>query len=310
MALAVAVTCCFPSPSRARIALDALSHDGYGMVELERPEPNILTVLATINGRKARLIVDTGWADEGITVTEEYGKLLHSPVADLKDNGRSASGQPMVGFKRGTSDLVTVGNVQLRGVPIIFGSIGSLKHHYDGPNVHAAGYIGAGFLSTCSAIIDLHNLRLYLRPPGTGHRAVINKAMNAQGLADVPFDVIHSNCLVEVEINGVRTAMFVDTGASLANVDERFLPKMGAKARGSRVRYMDASGAEGRTKLTNLQSFKIGGVNVRAPDLRTARFGFYDETGGKIVGLLGMDILGKNGTIIDFGQKRLYFYPL
>jgi hypothetical protein len=29
-----------------------------------------------------------------------------------------------------------------------------------------------------------------------------------------------------------------------------------------------------------------------------------------VIGLLGMDILGSNGTIIDFGQKKLYFYPL
>ena len=303
-------TCCFSGKADARISFDALQREGYGMVELERPEPNVLTVRATINGRSARLIVDTGWGDDGITVTEAYGKSLHSPITDLRENGRSASGQVMVGFKKGTSDVVTMGNVQLRGVPIIFGKIGSLQHHYDRTTVNAGGYIGSGFLSTCSAIIDLHNLRLYLRPPGTGHRAVISKAMNGQGLADVPFTVVHFNCLVGVEINGVQTAMFVDTGASLAGVDERFLPKMKARARNSQVTYMDASGAEGRTKLANLQSFKIGGVNVRAPDLRTARFAFYDTTNGKVVGLLGMDILGKNGTIIDFGQKRLYFYPL
>jgi hypothetical protein len=69
-------------------------------------------------------------------------------------------------------------------------------------------------------------------------------------------------------------------------------------------------GVEARTRLTNLSSFRIAGVNVRAPDLRIGRFAFYDGTRGKVIGLLGMDILGTNGAIIDFGQKKLYFYPL
>ena len=104
--------------------------------------------------------------------------------------------------------------------------------------------------------------------------------------------------------------MLVDTGAMLAGVDERFVPKMKANPFSAHATMIDAAGVERNTKLTRLHSFRIGGVDVRAPDLRIGRFGFYDTTGGKVVGLLGMDILGPNGTIIDFGQKRLYFYPL
>ena len=55
---------------------------------------------------------------------------------------------------------------------------------------------------------------------------------------------------------------------------------------------------------------EIGGVSVRAPDLRMSRYDFYSTSGGKIIGLLGMDILGPNGSIIDFSQQKLYFYPL
>ena len=134
--------------------------------------------------------------------------------------------------------------------------------------------------------------------------------MKAQGLAEVPFHVIQTNCLVSVEINGAPGIMFVDTGATLAGVDERFAPQMKSKLRSSNVTAVDAAGVEAQTKLTDLRSFRIAGVNVRAPDLRIGRFGFYDSTRGKVIGLLGMDILGRNGTIIDFGQKKLYFYPL
>ena len=296
--------------ANARISLEALRRDGYGMVELQRPEPNTLTVSATINGRKARLIVDTGWSDEGITVDSDFGKVLHSPVQGVNRFGRSASGQAMLGFKKGVADTVSLGNVQMRQVPIFFGTIGGLQHSYTHHNINADGFIGSGFLSTCSAIIDLHNLRLYLRPPGTGRRAVIGGAMKAAGLAEVPFTIIRNHCLVAVEINGARGVMFVDTGATFATVDERFSPQMKARMYSSRNLLIDASGAETQTKLTNLGSFRIAGVSVRAPDLRIGRFAFYDSSRGKVIGLLGMDILGKNGTIIDFGQKKLYFYPL
>ena len=298
-----------PAAVQARVSFDALRRDGYGVVELNRPEPNVLTVAATINGRKARLIVDTGWSGEGITIRSDFAQTLRSPVEGVKGFGRSASGQALTGFKKGVAETVTVGNVLMRKVPVYFGNIPSLQLEST-RSIHADGFIGSGFLSTCSGIVDLHNLRLYLRPPGTGRRAIIGGALKAQGLAEVPFHIIQTNCLVEVEINGAPGIMVVDTGATLAGVDERFVPKMKAKAREARARAVDAAGIERATKLTALNSFQIVGVNVRAPDLRISRYGFYDATGGKIIGLLGMDILGRNGTIIDFGQKKLYFYPL
>jgi predicted aspartyl protease len=296
--------------AHARVSLEALRRDGYGVVELKRPLPNVLTVEAAINGRKTRLIVDTGWSGEGITVDGDYAKVLHSPLEAVKQFGRSAAGLEMAGFKKGVADIVSLGNVQMRKVPIFFGTVGSLQNSYVQRSVRADGFIGSGFLSTCSALIDLHNLRLYLRPPGTGRRAMIGPALKAQGLAGVPFAVVRTHCLVAVEINGAAGVMFLDTGATLAGVDERFVPQMKTQAYAATATSIDAAGVERKTKLTRLRSFRIAGVPVRAPDLRVSRFGFYDTTRGKIIGLLGMDILGTNGTIIDFGQKKLYFYPL
>lgn len=305
-----AAICLSAVTAHAGISLEALRRDGYGVVELYRPNPNTLTVSATINGRKARLIVDTGWSGEGITVGPEYGKVLRSPTQAVKRFGRSVTGREISGISQGVADIVSMGNVQMRKVPIFFGAIGGLQHAKARSQVNADGFISAGFLSTCSGIIDLHNLRLYLRPPGTGRRAVIGGAMRAQGLAEVPFTIAHTHCLAVVEIDGVPGVMFLDTGATFAEIDERFATQMKARARASRAVSIDAAGIESHSKWTNLRSFRIAGVNVRAPDLRITRFAFYDMTRGKVIGLLGMDILGRNGTIIDFGQKKLYFYPL
>ncbi len=286
-----------------------MQRDGYGAVELKRPLPNVLTVTAMLNGQSVRLIVDTGWAGEGITIDSEYSKVLHSPLEQVKDFGRSASGKEIGGLRKGVADTVSLGNVQMRQVPIFLGTIGGLKHAEMRRNVNADGVIGSGFLRTCSGIVDLHNLRLYLRPPGTGHRAMLGSALRAAGLTEVPFSIENKDCLVEVEVNGVSGKMFLDTGATFAAIDSRLAPKMNVVGYSSRVGSVDAAGVMSETKLFNLRSLKIAGVPARAPDMRMAKFGFYEGSKGTIIGLLGIDILGPNGAIIDFGQEKLYFYP-
>ena len=113
--------------AEARIDLSVLQQDGYGRVELKRPEPNVLVVVATINGRSARLIVDTGWSDEGITVSAEYGRELRSGTEAVKDFGRSAGGKELGGIRQGVAEVVSLGNVQMHKVPIFYGKIGSLE---------------------------------------------------------------------------------------------------------------------------------------------------------------------------------------
>jgi hypothetical protein len=277
------------------------------MVPIKRPDPNVLTVLATVNGRKMTLIVDTGWVKDGITVHGDSLPGPRVPAEEVKEFGTAASGAKLMRFQKTQANRVMLGNVELTQVPLFFGNVRGLEGAAN-RRVGADGFVGAGFLNTCAAIIDLHNLRLYLRPPGTGHRAMIGAAMKAAGLSEAP---LLPNCLVDVEINGFPGKMVIDTGAYQAAADMRVLPLIKARAYSSRAGRIDAAGAVMETQLIrNLDSFKIAGVPVRAPDLRLQTFGFYTKSGGKVIGLLGMDILGSNGTIIDFGQHKLYFYKL
>ncbi|MBA3830463.1 MAG: hypothetical protein H0X34_00925 [Chthoniobacterales bacterium] len=46
---------------------------------------------------------------------------------------------------------------------------------------------------------------------------------------------------------------------------------------------------------------------MRAPNIRLRRSASW--LGASVIGSLGMDILGSNGAIVDFGQQKLYFYP-
>ncbi|MGZ4982676.1 MAG: retroviral-like aspartic protease family protein [Chthoniobacterales bacterium] len=288
----------------ARISLEALEHDGYGVVELKRPKPNVLTVTAAINGHNVRLIVDTGAISDGIAL--ETDQLRSISVAS---EGKAGTATTFAGKQialQGAHAKVTLGNVEISGVPLRIGSMDALRRAESVRTLGVDGLLGAGFLKTCSAVIDLHNLRLYLRPPGKGHRVDLGPGLRAAGLAEVHFA---DRCVVDIAINDTPGKMVMDTGAFLATADTDFAYKAHASVGGSLVGYEDATGAVGRTEIAHLKSFKIGGVPVSAPDLRLTKFHF-SKSQAELIGLLGMDILGRNGTIIDFGQQKLYFYPL
>ena len=58
--------------------------------------------------------------------------------------------------------------------------------------------------------------------------------------------------------------------------------------------------------LPDRRRFKIAGVPVRAPNLQVSNLAMYASSGGKAAGVLGMDVLGQNWSIIDFGEQKLY----
>ena len=292
--------------AEARIDLSVLQADGYGVVDLKRPEPNVLTVTANINGHKATLIVDTGALTEGIALESDQLRALGAVATADRDRPATSATGKKVALKTARADRVVIGNVEISGVPLVVGSMQALRRPTNYRSVGADGLLGAYFLRTCSAVIDLHNLRLYLRPPGHGRRVDLAPALHAAGLAEAR---IGEKCVVDVALNDTPGKMILDTGAFLATADVEFAYKAGASVAGSRVGVQDVTGEISRTSIAHLKSFKIGGVPVRAPDLRLAKFPFYKETGGVLVGLLGIDILGSNGAIIDFGQLKLYFYP-
>jgi predicted aspartyl protease len=311
MLLAAQMICLVTSVAEARVDLSVLQQQGYGMVELKRPQPNTLTVQAKINGQPALLVVDTGWSGHGITLDRESAGSLKTPMTANTSRTETLSGKSLTGLKNGVADTVLLGNVEMHRVPVVVGNISGLHESSIRRRIGADGFLTAGFLRTCSAVIDLHNLRLYLRPPGTGHRAILGPALHGAGLAEIPFSIAgNALAVVNAEINGATGAMIVDTGKTLTGVDARLAPKMNVAGYSSRVGTIDAAGALTETKLARIQSFKVGGVNLRVADVRLEQFPLYTQTSGKLIGFLGIDVLGPNGAIIDFGNLKLYCYPL
>jgi predicted aspartyl protease len=114
------------------------------------------------------------------------------------------------------------------------------------------------------------------------------------------------NCIVDIEINGTPTKLIMDTGATLSLVDTRFADRIKTSAHFTQFEFHDAAGAKSETGHAALKSFKIAGVPVRVSDVQLSKVACYSSSGGTVVGLLGMDVLGQNWSIIDFGEQKLY----
>jgi hypothetical protein len=282
--------------ARSPISLDVLQRDGYGSVGLITEGQNRVYVLAEINGHKVRLLLDTGWGTEGITVGMNPSALNIVPEKGV-GWAVSVSGAH-VPFAHGTAQSVVMGNVSIRGTPIYFG------------RVSGEGVVGRGFLKRNNAVIDLTNLRLYLRPPGKGRRVDLAPALTALGMAKAPFfDAPHGNFVLNVEVNGVPTRMILDTGAQATMIDGRFAKMARAKGWGRDVISTDAAGVTSKADFTGPKTFKIDGIPIRTPVVVLDRFVAYEQSGGNIAGLLGLDVIGMNWGIIDVAQQKFYFVP-
>ena len=293
--LAVMSFCACGAAARSPISLDVLQRDGYGSVELIKGGENKLYVPAEINGKKIRLLLDTGWGTDGITVGIDP-PTLHIVPEKRVELAISASGA-RTPIRRGIAQSIVMGNVHILGAPIYFGRFSEF------------GVVGHGFLKRNSAIIDLTNLRLYLRPPGKGRRVDLSAALTAMGMAKAPFfDAPHGSAVLNVEVNGLPTQMALDTGAQISVLDIRFAKLASTKGWGRRNVYqIDAAGVSTRADFAGTKTFKIDGVPIRTPTVFLSRFAGYDITHGKMVGVLGLDVIGLNWGIIDVAQKKFYF---
>src|SRR3954447_19532552 len=283
-AVGLLAICFSAAAAKWPLTLEAVARDGYGVVTIKRPQPNTLVVPISIKGRSLNVVVDTGFGADGIVLDSDLSSL----------------------GPRGVAESLDIGNVTLNIAPVYFGKyqgLAALRHL-----VSVDGFLTNGFLRTNSAIVDLHNSRLCIRPPQTGRAVRIGPALERVGFVEAPFTISsQGQCLVDVEINGQRGKMIMATGAFLSGVDRRFASAVRATGSDRGIRTVDVSGSQTTSAVAATTSFKLGGLPIHPPQLTLTTYPFYTSSGGKEIGLLGIDILGQNWSIIDFGAQRIYF---
>jgi predicted aspartyl protease len=309
--------------AKGPINLDVIKRDGYGSVELRESGTNELVVQGTVNGRAVRLILDTGAASQNTILTNAFAVYMRTQPHPIKDSGLSMTGKHIEHLRQGTVDSLVLGPVQISNTTVDFGSFEHLARHprqgmflgedFTGSQrnrTDADGFLGLGFLQRCSAIIDLSNKRLYLKPPGVGRALQLSPALKAVGFAEANLQVVSLGLLVDAMVNDTATKMVIDTGATLSVIDSRFAEqaKLGSY-RATNIRMTDAAGAETGVAWGDPTSLKVGGTDALRTRLIVEPTGFYSTTGGKVGGLLGMDFMGQSWGIIDFDQHKFYFAP-
>lgn len=302
-----------PAPAQL-VSLDVLKGSGYGVVPLKRPKPNVLAVDASVNGQDVQLVLDTGCPH--VALRRLLLPRLGLKTTAFKGEVCGVSGKREGGVVTGIADHVRVGNVALTAVPVVFSDLGAFDHDF-APRAPAGSFIqlprvregdgllGADYLSACSAVIDLQNLKLYLRAPGTGKRTDLGPGLRGVGMTEIPFsNAARNRYYVKTEINGVPGEMILDTGDYLTTLATR-APGLKVQGVDSRLQSLDLTGATSRVSRVSLGSFRIGDFAAPTDDtvlLQNVSMGQESH----LMGLLGMDVIGRNAGIIDCGQRKLY----
>lgn len=294
--------CISPATASGPLNLEVLKRDGYGAVSLHRANYNFVVVEAAVDGQDVRLVLDTAFCSQHIMLGKGAAQRLQVATRPTKEAAYGFGGRVADNLDKGIARTVAIGDVQISQMPLFFGSFSRLPISY--------GYLGLGFLRTCSAIVDLPDWRLYLRPPRMGRTPIVGQALKAMGLAEARLTVQPNvGLLVDVEVNGAKGKMIVDTGEEISSLDDRFASQAKLRPYRSTIRLEDISGSVTNPDWDDPERFAIDGVEAQATRFVVKPMSLYSFTGGKVVGMLGMDFLGQRWSIIDLAQQKIYFAP-
>ncbi len=117
VAVLLAIVGAAPASLAQNVNLEPLRSSGYGVVRFERIRPNVLTVNADIDGKAFRLLVDSGWLEDGVGVVDQTVGTAAGP----------STGTQISRSRGPRAREVTLGNVRLTGVPIVHGAFPQLR---------------------------------------------------------------------------------------------------------------------------------------------------------------------------------------
>lgn len=272
---------------------------------------NILLARVAINGKPARMLVDTGaW----------MSILTRSSLAPLGLKAVDAQGE-MIGID-GTSRLLqtTMDSLELgtwhgRDVRVYVGGYGSL-----GDN--AVGALGMDLLERYDMEFDLaHNLLNLFKPEKCDNDVLAywSNSYNVTDMDDVRGN--RSRIRVPVLVNGQTVHAELDSGASITVLDEGVARRVGVDVvagEGAKAGILQgANGYAVETHIGTFDSFSIGDETIRHAKLRVTDL--YNRVGTTYVGsrlstsygdtdmYLGADFLRSHRVYIASSQRKVYF---
>jgi clan AA aspartic protease (TIGR02281 family) len=152
------------SPTAAPDLAGFLARHGFVAIPLTQNAVGHFEVAALVNGRPARLLLDTG-ASKIVCDAPSVARLgLRTSPTEARASGVGASDHAM---ETTTVDELRLGGVTLRALSAWAFDLGHVNRGlaaHGGPPIDGA--IGGDVLRPAEAVIDCARATLYLRPPG------------------------------------------------------------------------------------------------------------------------------------------------
>jgi len=280
---------------------------GFG-VNLSRSIGNHLFVSVRVNKRPAWFVVDTGAAlsivDSGkakLLGLSRSNRIVRVP-RQIEVNSRMVP----VAF---ISNL-QVGQNDLGSGPVALIDLREFRARLRGSRdrVSMDGIIGLDILQRYNAVIDCRNERIYLDTPGNNPRTIVNVARRKQ-YKSVPMRITKSGILeIEGRIGRNQYSFIVDTGGFATLIRAQVALQNGVPVIGTTVRARGIHASENPVGVAlvpelDLGKNKLGSALVGVTGLPEGQ----DDLRHPFGGLLGADFFFERNSIIDVGNKTLYF---
>lgn len=129
-------------------------------------------------------------------------------------------------------------------------------------------------------------------------------------IADVPFDFLHNQVVVETWVNGQGPFRFVlDTGTHATTIDISLAARLGLRLKTSQKQATGAGTRRIKVVETICSELNAGGRSVfQVPATALDLAGVSRAMGRKLDGVLGSGFLNGSITQIDYFRRRIRFY--
>lgn len=259
------------------------------IVAVDRDRYNRMTVPVTINGRGPyRFLVDTG--AQATVVTPAVIEAL----------GLAPSGQAVLVAmaSRAVVDTVALDGLEFAGRRFDNLTTPLLRDH----NIGADGIIGLDSLQDLRVVIDFQADAITVGDSSAGERRGYEIVVRARRK-------LGQMIITDARIDGVRTAIIIDTGSWYSHANLALQRKLRAK-RGQALRSTDVNGAELRSDVAVVRDLRIGRMGIA-----NVSVGFTDSPAFAALGLdtapaliLGLGNLRPFDRVaIDFASRRVLF---
>jgi predicted aspartyl protease len=282
----------------------------YEALPLEPSSQNHLLVRVEINGKPARLLVDTG-APLSAVALDRAEHFRMRPVSArskipsrLNINGAFNTISLARNLRLGSLNLVDEAMVL-----IDFSNLNQTADNQERER-ESDGIIGTDILTPLDAVLDYDRMLLVFKlDPRTsgpipgfdfrGYRRV--RMYESEGY----------NLYVDGKVNGTKGRLMVDTGAFATLLHSQFVQRMNIPMQQTKYRSIGVNLAESRVRIANIARLSVGSMDLKSHKVgvinleKLVHDGLLEAT-PPVVGLLGSEMLQRYHAIIDFGTNSLY----